>query len=421
MKSSLLFFSILSICLVQHAYAQNDTVKIMQYNLLSFGQPCGSVVTSDKYDWLGDILEHAQPDILAVNELGPNAVLGNGIVQLSFGYTNNISQADMTNEAGSNFVNHLFYRDDKFGYSGVEVINGIVRDINVYKLYPLASAQAGDADTVFFYCIVAHFKAGGTTSDQTQRNNAANNIIAWVGQHPEADNILLMGDFNIGSANQTAFQNLINPNNPEHRFLDPINKQNGWGGASNAIHHTQSTRSSFIDCGSNGGMDDRFDMILTSEAVINGTSNMQYVPDSYHAFGNDGNSYNTALGCTGNTTVPTNICSRLQLMSDHLPVIADFAFNLSTSIENEMIPDLEVSVSPNPMKDVLTVSLQEGQASAQEFKLQILDIQGRSLLQTSGNSSELFRLQTSELASGLYFLQIEDRKGRHLHKKIVKH
>ncbi|MEM7375001.1 MAG: T9SS type A sorting domain-containing protein [Bacteroidota bacterium] len=406
-------------CGLYRIVAQSDTVKIMHYNLLSFGQPCGSISTTDKYNWLGEILEHAQPDIMTVNELGPNVVLGNGIIQLSFDYTSGISQGDLTNEAGSNFVNQIFYRNDKFGYAGVEIINGIVRDINVYKLYPLASAQPG-GDTLFFHCIVAHLKAGNSTSDQTQRSNAANNIINWIAVNPSARNVLLLGDLNVGGSSEMAFQNLINPTNPANRLLDPINKQNGWGGASNAIYHTQSTRSSFIDCGSTGGMDDRFDMILAKEAVINGTAGMQYVPDSYHALGNDGNSYNTALGCAGNNTVPNNVCSRLQLMSDHLPVIAEFSLNLSTSIEDDLIPGLSLHISPNPFGDILSIGLTEATPIFQNVEVELTDIWGRKVRNASVTASSLLEFDTADLPTGLYVLQVSDRQGRRISRKIVK-
>ena len=107
----------------------------MHYNLLQLGNNCGSVSASDKFQWLGTILNHHRPHLLTVNELNPNQSYSNGIRQLSFYYTDDVEYAEITNLAGSNIGNQLFYDTNVFGYAGVEVIANSLRDINVYKMY----------------------------------------------------------------------------------------------------------------------------------------------------------------------------------------------------------------------------------------------------------------------------------------------
>lgn len=68
--------------------------------------------------------------------------------------------------------------------------------------------------------------------------------------------------------------------------------------------HSQSTHTSG-DCFSTGGSDDRFDFILTSDEIINGTDYMKLVPGSYKALGQDGQHFNDRLtGSPQNNSVP---------------------------------------------------------------------------------------------------------------------
>ncbi|MEL6844021.1 MAG: hypothetical protein AAFP02_12495, partial [Bacteroidota bacterium] len=267
-------------------------VKVMQYNMLLFGPSCGGVTAAQKYGWLETILNHYRPDILAVNEFNPNQAYANGVKQLSFSYTDAVANADFTNEAGTDIANQLFYNTDKFGYAGVEVISGSLRDINVYTLFLKPEITQIGEDTTFLYCIVGHLKAGQGGNNESQRATAANNIMNWVAVNGVDKNILLMGDMNIYFPAEAAFQSFVANSNANIRFVDPINKTGGWSGPANAAVHTQSTRTNSSDCGSNGGMDDRFDMILMSPAIQNQSDGIAYVSGSYEAFGNDGTNYN---------------------------------------------------------------------------------------------------------------------------------
>jgi hypothetical protein len=111
-------------------------------------------------------------------------------------------------------------------------------------------------------------------------------------------------------------------NDDDGRLFDPIDRIGHWhNNSSFADVHTQSPRG-----GSYGGMDDRFDWIFVSEAVLNETYEINYVENTYWAVGNDGNHFNQAINNGNNTSVNDAMADALHDASDHLPVIATFSF-----------------------------------------------------------------------------------------------
>lgn len=70
-------------------------------------------------------------------------------------------------------------------------------------------------------------------------------------------------------------------------------------------------------------MDDRFDFILTSFG-INDNADVELIPGTYTAFGNDGNHFDTSILDGPNSVVSATVAQALHDASDHLPVYADF-------------------------------------------------------------------------------------------------
>jgi len=107
------------------------------------------------------------------------------------------------------------------------------------------------------------------------------------------------------------------------QFLDPVNALGDWqNNVQFSSYHSQSTHT-YGDCHSGGGMDDRFDFILASESVMEGTRGLKFIEDSYWAYGQDGNRFNQSLISPSNTTLPSNVINSLYNMSDHLPVVLE--------------------------------------------------------------------------------------------------
>ena len=80
-----------------------------------------------------------------------------------------------------------------------------------------------------------------------------------------------------------------------------------------------------------GGLDDRFDFELTTQALQNGTGlAIMSVPSAYRTFGNDANHYNQAINNGTNSYYPSDIprsnalANNLVDASDHMPVVVDF-------------------------------------------------------------------------------------------------
>nr|WP_321227559.1 T9SS type A sorting domain-containing protein [uncultured Psychroserpens sp.] len=85
----------------------------------------------------------------------------------------------------------------------------------------------------------------------------------------------------------------------------------------------------------------------------------------------------------------------------------------STLSTSEFEIDQEVSIYPNPVKSIVTISAKDNIKSVALF-----DVQGR-VLQTKLNSSQEVKLDLTERASGFYFLKIITNKGIKV-EKILK-
>lgn len=396
-------------------------IKVMQYNLLQYGlqEPCAPPLAS-KDTWLRNIVSHYRPDVFTVNEMVPNIAYANRIRQLVFNFTP-MQYGGLTNEAGASLGNMIFYNTTLLGYDAGKssVISNPVRDINVYALYDLASSLTGD--TTYLYCIVAHLKAGQTTADATARGVAAQSISNWIAAESAGKNVLLMGDMNIYSPGESAFQTLVLNNDTTRRLIDPLSLTGGWGGSGNAVYLTQSTRLSASDCGSGGGIDDRFDFIFANPTLWRHEAGIRYVPGSYASFGNDGTSYNAGLNCNNNPTVPVTVCSSLIQMSDHLPVVLELEFDATTTGLSDLagLPGIGVRVLGNPVRHYLDLEISVAAPTSGPLHLTLFDVQGRQRLERwLVPQTQEVHISLASLPAGLYTLRISDASGRFITRRV---
>ncbi|MEM9986028.1 MAG: T9SS type A sorting domain-containing protein, partial [Bacteroidota bacterium] len=268
----------------------------------------------------------------------------------------------------------------------------------------------------FLTLIVAHFKASDGSANENARNLSAQDIMSWVGSRAADKNVLLLGDLNLGFSGEAAWQTLIANSNPSLSFRDPINKLTGWGGASNASLHTQSTRASGSGCFVGGGLDDRFDFILASNEVIDGSQGATYQSGSYDALGNDGTDFNQGIVCNGNTSVPGAVCQALFNTSDHLPVVLTLEMGGGAT---SGLPDWSsaIRVGPQPVLDQLYVAVDESLLKGR-WQLTLHDAYGRTLFNTEGTPS--WQVSLGNWPAGVYLLEIIDPKGRSLQQKVLK-
>lgn len=411
-----LFVILLAALLGISLQAQDSTyrVKMMHYNLLMFGD-CDGAPVSDKYTWLGSVLNAYKPDIFTVNELFPAVPFANGIVQLSFTYSGSIKYANFTNFSGGSLANQVFYNSQLFGLKSNTVMNSSnIRDINIYEMYFKPSINAGD--TTFLYVITAHLKAGSGSSDEDDRWDASKEIMNWVQANGQGKNVILTGDLNISSANENAFQELVSTRAADVSLIDPLNLTSGWGGSSFAYAMTQSPRTSGSDCGVNGGLDDRFDFILPNKPVMDGSAGIAYVDGSYAAYGNDGDDFNTELDCSSNSKVNTNTCLSLKLLSDHLPVVVELdmeGFAPATSTEALLLAEVKAGLSHEGLKLAI-----DGPGT-QRYKVSLTNMLGQQLLIATQGGKEETTYPLPSLKKGIYVLQLSDARGRTFSRKMI--
>lgn len=420
----------IGICFSLSALTAQDTLRLMQYNLLKFGVPEASCTNpvSDKIDRLNVILPAVAPDILGVNEMGTSPLYADNILQNVLKDINPAYQrAEYTNESGADLTNMLFYNSEKLTMYREEALDHFLRDINFYTLYYNGSGLA-TGDTTFINVVLVHLKAGSGSSDENTRLGQANQLMGYLNSLGEADNFFVMGDFNVQSSTDDAYVAMTTHSNTTIRQKDPLSAPGTWtSNSSFADIHTQSPRcSSLSDCGSTGGMDDRFDFILGNDLALNGGAGISYISGSYKAYGNDGAHYNDCINAGGNSAVSTAIANALYSCSDHLPVLMDIETDQSfVGLDNEFQSNVgfRASVLGNPVVDQVVLLVELHELIDPVLKIELTDLQGRSIQQweeviVAKNAS--LNLDISNVSSGAYFLSIRQENGNQWHQIITK-
>ncbi|MFN5319765.1 MAG: endonuclease/exonuclease/phosphatase family protein [Bacteroidia bacterium] len=342
--------------------AQMDTIKLISYNVLRF--PAGNAF---KAPLLRPIINYLQPDIVGLNELTNSNAL-DSLSKYVFSSTN-FEHAQWVEE--SELMGCVFYRKDKIKLAKQFSLATAPRRTNVYTFYSANQDFTQHPDTVWLTCMLVHFKSSQGTSNEDLRAQQAADIRIYANNRPASNNYVLMGDLNLYGADEPAWTHLTAEGNA--KFYDPINRAGSW--SNNILYsdiHTQSPRTTSFDLGVTGGMDDRFDFILCTEAVLNGTYGMRIIPETYRAVGNDGNHFNQSiLAQPENLSVPDSVLTALHDFSDHLPVCTDIVFDPNT---------VQGSAHLNPLETCLISLDQFFQNPKQYSSIRFYTIEGRMLM-----------------------------------------
>ncbi len=395
----------------------------MQYNLLYYDKNTGWCNSTNnnvelKDGYLRDITGYYKPDVFTVNEMNGSPTSVQRLLDNVFNINenNNYLKANYT---GSYLVNMLYYNSKKLALKSQLYIMTSPRITDVYQLY-YKSNDLAYGDTIFLTCIVTHLKAGNTSSDQQERAVAAQQIMSFINNQNLKGNILLMGDFNVYYASETAFQTFITETTTGVRFFDPVNAIGNWqNNPSFAPYHTQSTHINDDNaCTSGGGMDDRFDFILTTESVIDGSLGLRYIDNTYWAFGQDGNRFNQSLISPPNYSLPANIINSLYNMSDHLPVVLKLYIDTELSSNTNYYASNLYKVT-NPFNETLGI-WKKGQIS-EKVTIQIINILGTTVYEDTIvlYPGERHSIPSNNLKPGIYLLVIKGLKTKEV-KRIVK-
>jgi endonuclease/exonuclease/phosphatase family metal-dependent hydrolase len=364
-------------------------------------------------------IDDQNPDIIAVCELG-NLQNGNYMTNYILGNSLNVNgetkwqAAAPTNQSGSYLINGLFYDKTKFMLMSQPIVVTDVRDINIYKLKSLQTTE-----TTYFYVVVLHLKAGN--DDQVARTEMISELTNYLSILGSNENFIIVGDFNVYKSSENCFQLLVDPSDPAYTFHDPINQLGNWNDNDYySDYHTQSTHNDYSnDCFSYGGMDDRFDFILVSSSIKDGTANIKYVDDSYFAVGQDGNRFNSNLTNPTNTTLPSNVINALYNMSDHLPVIAEFQIGDNSSVISLSSTDNFYANVVNPSDGIIRYQLKTNLKT--NVNVNIYTSVGQKVYSTQINSTEdgTYTHDISNFANGIYIMSFEG-EGIYQSYKIVK-
>ena len=320
---------------------KTDTLNIMAYNILSYGDDCQGT-TTQLNGYFQTIIQYTKPDILSCEKLLAYPVdsslptnLGDDIRDsvLNAVFPGRYAYATATNASGGGKMSILFYNTQKLTFVKTETLVAYLTDFDLYKLYYNDPNLAVTHDTTFLYAAVNHTKSGSpSTTRDAQVGEEMQNLRTKLAYFP---NLVIMGDFNTANSYEPGYQSIISsadtltamsdpPFYPDRAVKYPAEWGNNAAGFSKFL--TTTTRSSISapnSCGTGGGAKGWFDHIFISPWLNHGTNYMQYVPNSYITVGNDGNRIGVDVNSTKpvvNTSAPVSVLNALYQFSDKYPV-----------------------------------------------------------------------------------------------------
>ena len=407
-----------------------DVLKVMQYNLLNYGNItswCPATINNfnDKEPLLHEIIQYVQPDIFTVNELGSVTFVHQRILDsvMNKNSAKQYGKADYVNTNGSHLVNMLYYNTDKIVYVSAESIQNEVRDIVLYRMYYKNPKLAQTNDTTWLNAIVCHLKASNGATERATRARMTSAAMAYLKLHNYSGNNMFMGDFNIYKSSEQSYQNLIDESDVNYKFYDPINTPGNWNNNSSFSDvHTQSTHSSASSngCTAGGGLDDRFDFILISNDLKQGNNHITYKNNSYKVIGNDGHHFNKSINSGTNNSVPANILNALYNHSDHLPIVLELNVDILISGIGKVENNNFIINFQNPINGILDLHIE---SDDNDRKLvQIWSIQGQKVYDNSFSGNIINEnISLEHTANGMYILMVTNAKGQiEYSSKIIK-
>ena len=371
--------------------AQIDTINLVHYNILRF--PEGN---ANKAPLFRPIVNYLQPDVVTLNEITAIQAL-DSLDKYAFD-TSVFAHAPWITD--DELVSVMYYRKDRLILHSQGFLNTDPRRTNYYKLYSRFQDFTENPDTLFFTVFVAHFKSSQGTDNEYIRAQQASAVRTFMDALSPGANVLFAGDFNVYRSTELAWTNLKAEG--RHALNDPINREGNWSNNSSFSDvHTQSPRTASFDMGVTGGLDDRFDFILASDAVMDGRYGAQILPETYVAVGNDGEHFNRSIiASPTNTSVPDSVLQALHDFSDHLPVFCKMTLNPELAYNSTRSSDI-IQINCNFNLD----NLQEGR---------LLDYTGRMI---AHNPNKEF---WNSLKPGLYIFERSLKHGETCTQKVFK-
>jgi len=397
MKNKNYVISIFTMLLLSATFIHSqERVKIVTYNILNY--PNNTATKNPKFQL---IMNEMNPDILVVQEILSQSAVNEFLNEV---LSDEFEAGGFIN--GPDTDNAIFYKDSLFAFISTGFISPSQgpRYISVFKLFHKITL-----DTLIIYS--AHFKASQGTDNELRRLNEAATLRVFTNLLSQGTDFILVGDLNLYRSTEPAYERLLQQDGTGY-FLDPINRPGSWHNNFGFRDiHTQSTRTAVLgDGGANGGLDDRFDFILSSQSIID-QGGIDYVEDSYWAYGNDGEHFNKQI-IDPPYPISQQMAFDLHDVSDHLPVVAEFDFGVVSGVEDELMQPNEFILFqnyPNPFNP--TTKIQYAISNRQFISLNVYDVLGNEIAVLVNEEKPVgiyeVKWNASGFSSGLYFYQLQ--------------
>ena len=378
------------------------TIKTMMYNIWDFP----GYHPQNRAEILRDILDEYDPDIFMVCEL-QSQYGADLILNTSLNYNGIEYERARFIPSQSGALDHqqlIFYRKGMFSLQNFEAIPSPVRDINYYQLKLKTADQ--DQDPVLIDIFVNHFKSSQGPANRQLRLDTALLFTDRLELMDPNSFVIFAGDLNIYTHTEAAYQELLDPQN-NIVMVDPVDRPGAWQDKAEFQDlHTQSTRlsSSGFGGGAGGGLDDRFDFILISENMKSDPK-LMYVPNTYMAFGNNGNCLNNSINspdCHG--AFSQTLRDNLYNFSDHLPVVMDLETNKQIVLSTQdFVVEIPFSLEATLVSEELKVHL--GSNVSEKVSFKVYNTIGQKLLEHHTENQRNISIDVSQLANGIYYLK----------------
>ncbi len=431
-----------------NTFAQTDTLRVMAYNVLNFGEyPLCQGPNGVYESYLQTIVSFANPDILGLEKMGSikfqtldhsysaaidfqDSILQNA---LDPAFPGRYAYCPFTNYAGSNTESLLFYDQQKLGFAARTCTYSNNEDFSTWKLYYKDPALATTHDTTFLYVTLNHDISGD--GNEADRGAQVAGEMALIRNHfSHLANMINMGDFNTRNSDEPCYQTLTAPADTNFRYYDPpfypdatFSYPADWQGAAAYAHYlSTSTRALSTvpnSCGTNGGAKDWYDHIFLSPWIVNNANYLSYIPHSYRVVGNDGLRMNrSANDAPTNTSAPTAVINAIFQMSNKYPVMVDLLVTSNTagtSLPDPEIPPVGVvnetkatghATIVNPVGSAITVHF-SSDLVGQPVTVECVDMLGRTMMAEQLVIEKEVVQFPCTLVSGNYYLRITSGSG----------
>lgn len=414
---------ILFLCIWSVSILGQTNIKSMFYNVLNYD---ANTESRSRTPHLKKILEATLPDLFMICELksesASNYLFENAILPVNAKF----KKADFKNSKSpaTGLLQMVYYNSDKLTLKSSNVIPTRVRDINHYT-FTINTENTENTEVTKIEVFVTHLKASRGEDNRVKRLESIEYLLRELEEMSPDSFVLFAGDFNFYTSNEEGFLKITNSNN-KIKIVDPINRlcptfpddtinyfneyrsfsQYFWNNTNFSDVHSQSTRSTTLNDGAGGGMDDRFDFILMSESLKT-NSKLYYKNGSYKTIGNNGNCYNFSVNntnCSGSFS--KDLRNALYAFSDHLPVVLELETPKNTLSQENFNPISFLNSNISSEKLVLKMK------HSGYKKLLIFNQLGIKIKQISIENLSEIHININFLSKGIYYVKIDTHKPK---------